>query len=40
MRLPETETPEERAERRRRTWPGGVARSFAEMEEVDLRQSM
>jgi hypothetical protein len=24
------------AERRRREWTGGVARSFAEMEEVDL----
>lgn len=27
---------EERAARRRRTWQGGVARSFAEMEERDL----
>jgi hypothetical protein len=27
---------EARAERRRREWTGGVARSFAEMEEVDL----
>jgi hypothetical protein len=27
---------EARAERRHREWTGGVARSFAEMEEVDL----
>jgi len=30
------ETPDERAERRRRTWTGGVARSFEEAESMDL----
>ena len=31
------ETAAERAERRRRTWSGGVAHSFAEMDEIDLQ---
>ena len=30
------ESREERAERRRRTWTGGVARSFEEADEMDL----
>lgn len=30
------ESREDRAERRRRTWTGGVARSFEEAEEMDL----
>ena len=30
------ESAEERAERRRRTWTGGVARSFDEAEQMDL----
>lgn len=29
-------TPEERAEARRKTWTGGVASSFVEMDERDL----
>jgi hypothetical protein len=31
---------ESNADRRRRTWTGGVAKSFEEMEEIDLEWSL